>query len=110
MVTDNPPFFVFHTKRATVIHWCITSAAAISTQSLLFVLDDQQQQQNSLNHISQQQQQQLSYTTLFWIMVVSLGVLIPIWKRHLAKYKVILRGPWDIPTKDVMELDFKLYL
>jgi hypothetical protein len=91
----------------TVVHWCITMAITMSTQSLLFVLDEPQQQ--PLDH-SLSPQSPLQFTTLFWLIVISLGIVIPIWKRHLAKYKVILRGPWDIPTKDDMKLDYKLRL
>lgn len=88
-----------------VVHWFITTVVIISTQCLLFVLDSQHAPPTDQPSLDRQP---LSYSTMFWIVVSSLGLWIPIWKYHLAQYKVMLRGPWDIPTKDVMKLDYKL--
>lgn len=46
------------------------------------------------------------YTILFWMIILLLGIVIPLWKHYLAQYKLQLRGPWDIPTKDDMHLDY----
>jgi hypothetical protein len=82
----------------------------ISTQSLLFVIDEELKQKQQKLYPTSNHHLQLSFSTLFWIMVLSLGIVIPTWKRYLAQYKVLFRGPWDIPTKEVMELDCKLQI
>jgi hypothetical protein len=82
----------------------------ISTQCLLFIIDEELKQELQKLYPSSNQHLQLSFSILFWIMVLSLGIVIPTWKLHLAQYKVLFRGPWDIPTREVMELDYKLQI
>jgi len=45
---------------------------------------------------------------LFLALNVVVGVILPAWKCHLQHAKVLIRGPWDIPTAASMRLDYVL--
>lgn len=44
----------------------------------------------------------------FMIMIFALGVLFPAWKYFLQHTKVLIKGPWEIPTTKSMQLDYKV--
>lgn len=46
---------------------------------------------------------------IFGGVSISLGIVLPAWKYwFLQSYKVLLKGPWDIPHAASMQLDFRL--
>lgn len=41
-------------------------------------------------------------------VVVAVGLAIPCWKFVAQTHKVLLRGPWDIPKPDSMQLGYQV--
>jgi Phosphatidylinositol N-acetylglucosaminyltransferase len=71
----------------TAANWLITSAVCSSTILLLLALGHDP----SLH--------------AFVVTVVGLGLVLPTWKWWIQRYKIHIRGPWDIPTAASMQLD-----
>lgn len=46
------------------------------------------------------------YSPIFMGAIILVGVLLPFWKFHIQTSKVHLRGPWDIPSEESMQLDY----
>ena len=67
--------------------WIITSLSMVSTSLLL--LDDTQ------------------LLWLFWGISLALGLVLPAWKFLLQSKKIMLKGPWVIPSAATMQLDFQ---
>jgi hypothetical protein len=88
-----------------VVHWIITAAVTMSTYFLVLVLDDMASTEKTTQHSFFSR---FTYTSLFCIIVISLSVLIPMWKQYIAQFKVLILGPWDIPTKASMNLDYMI--
>lgn len=65
--------------------WVVTLAIFIST---LLILDSVQ------------------YRLAFTLAMVTIILIIPLWKQVLQQRKVLLHGPWDIPKATNMQLDF----
>jgi hypothetical protein len=72
-----------------VVLWIITTFFLLATIFLL--LDD------------------LDLVFSFLGMAMTIGFLLPAWKYQFQRRKVLLRGAWDIPTADTMQLDFRLH-
>lgn len=47
-----------------------------------------------------------AHVILFVAMLLILGIFVPVWKQYMARFKVLLRGPWDIPSKASMNLEY----
>jgi hypothetical protein len=80
--------FSLHNAFLLVANWWITAAVSTSTLMLLLVLED------------------LPSLYAFVVLTVSLGLVLPAWKYATQGAKVLLRGPWDIPTAASMQLDY----
>ena len=119
-------FIFFHFE---VAMWIITCCVGIAAIMLLILFDENQQQQQQLlqqqipNRINPHSSSIISlllyysvngttsfyYYKLVWsflIVNITVGFIIPLWKYYLQQYKVQFRGPWDIPTKATMQLDY----
>ena len=72
----------------SVATWLITSAIGASTILLLLILEDRQS------------------LYIFVAILVTLGLVLPAWKYVAQNAKVLLRGPWEIPTAASMQLDY----
>jgi hypothetical protein len=70
-----------------VATWLITIAVCAATVLLLITLDNVQ------------------YLLGFAVISVSLGLVLPAWKFIIQRQKILLRGPWEIPTAASMQLD-----
>jgi hypothetical protein len=74
----------------SVANWCITAAVSTSTLLLLLVLEDGPS------------------LVVFVAIMLMLGLVVPAWKYVAQNAKVLLRGPWDIPTPASMQLDYTI--
>jgi hypothetical protein len=75
---------LFILSNPSVALWIVTAAIAVATVLLL------------------EQRRQIA---LFVSTLVAICLIVPGWKYILQRHKVLLRGPWDIPSVAKMQLD-----
>lgn len=85
------------------VHWLIAAAASISTGTLLYLLDDVAAHTMPLELPVNRR---YSSTILFSLMLLVLVIVVPMWKHYMSRFKVLLHGPWDIPRKASMKLEY----
>jgi hypothetical protein len=76
--------FFFKRNPSSVALWIVTAAIAVATVLLL------------------EQRRQI---TLFVSTLVAICFVVPAWKYFLQRHKVLVRGPWDIPSVTKIQLD-----
>jgi hypothetical protein len=88
--TSTPDLSPIRSCRAAAL-WLITAAIAVATVMLLWIL--------------WLEEGDLVPAASFLTGFLSLALFLPLWKWKAQECKVLLRGPWDIPTAATMRLD-----